>query len=80
MGKIDKEAVKLHIRGLLEAIGENPDREGLRETPDRVARMYEEIFEGIQYTNHDIALMFNKTFEEDLELSKTGHDMVKKRM
>lgn len=76
MSKIDKEAVKLHIRGLLEAIGENPDREGLRETPDRVARMYEEIFEGIQYTNHDIAQMFNKTFEEDLEFSKSGQDMV----
>ena len=76
MSKIDKEAVKLHIRGLLLAIGENPDREGLRETPDRVARMYEEIFEGIQYTNHDIAQMFNKTFEEDLELSDSGQDMV----
>ena len=76
MSKIDKEAVKLHIRGLLEAIGENPDREGLRETPDRVARMYEEIYEGIQYTNHEIAQMFNKTFEEDLELSESGQDMV----
>lgn len=76
MSKIDKEAVKLHIRGLLEAIGENPDREGLRETPERVARMYEEIFEGIQYTNHEIAQMFNKTFEEDLELSGEGQDMV----
>lgn len=76
MSKIDKEAVKLHIRGLLEAIGENPDREGLSETPDRVARMYEEIFEGIQYTNHEIAQMFNKTFEEDLELSESGQDMV----
>ena len=75
MSKIDKEAVKLHIRGLLEAIGENPDREGLRETPDRVARMYEEIYEGIQYTNHEIAQMFNKTFEEDLELSESGQDM-----
>lgn len=76
MSKIDKEAVKLHIRGLLEAIGETPDREGLSETPDRVARMYEEIFEGIQYTNHEIAQMFNKTFEEDLELSESGQDMV----
>ena len=38
---IDKEAVKEHIRGLLVALGENPDREGLKDTPDRVARMYE---------------------------------------
>ncbi len=62
---IDKNAVKEHIRGLLTAIGEDPEREGLVETPDRVARMFEEIFEGIGYSNHEIAQMFNKTFEED---------------
>ncbi len=60
---VDKEKVQEHIRGLLIAIGEDPDREGLRETPERVARMYEEIFEGIGYTNDEIAEMFNKTFE-----------------
>lgn len=74
--KIDTEAVKLHIRGLLEAIGEDPDREGLKETPERVARMYEEIFEGTLYTNHEIAQMFNKTFEDDLYLSSASQDMV----
>lgn len=60
---VDQEKVKEHIRGILEAIGEDPDREGLRETPDRVARMYSEIFEGIGYTNDEIANMFNKTFD-----------------
>ena len=74
--KIDTEAVKLHIRGLLEAIGEDPDREGLKETPERVARMYEEIFEGTLYTNHEIAQMFNKTFEDDSYLSSASQDMV----
>ena len=59
---VDQEKVREHIRGILEAIGEDPDREGLRETPDRIARMYSEIFEGIQYTNDEIANMFNKTF------------------
>ena len=44
---IDKEAIEAHIRGILTAIGEDPDREGLRETPERVARMYEEVFAGI---------------------------------
>ena len=67
---IDREAVKMHIRGLLEALGDDPDREGLRETPDRVARMYEEVFEGMNYTNHEIAQMFDKTFEEDLTFSR----------
>ncbi|MDY5577664.1 MAG: GTP cyclohydrolase I FolE [Lachnospiraceae bacterium] len=73
---IDKEAVKEHIRGLLIALGENPDREGLKDTPDRVARMYEEVFEGIGYTNHEIAQMFNKTFEEELEFDNCCQDVV----
>ena len=60
---MDKEKIKYHIRGLLEALGENPDRPGLRETPQRGANMYEEVFEGIQYSNHDIAEMFGKTFD-----------------
>ena len=38
---IDTEAIKVHVRGILEALGDDPDREGLKETPDRVARMYE---------------------------------------
>ena len=63
---IDKDAVRKHIRGLLIALGDDPDREGLKDTPDRVARMYEEVFEGMNYTNHEIAQMFDKTFEEDL--------------
>ena len=60
---MDKKAVEYHVRGLLEAIGEDPEREGLRETPERVARMFEEVFEGISYTNHEIAEKFGKTFE-----------------
>ena len=52
---IDTEAIKVHVRGILEALGDDPDREGLKETPDRVARMYEEVFEGMNYTNHEIA-------------------------
>ena len=60
---IDKDAVREHIRGLLIALGDDPDREGLKDTPDRVARMYEEVFEGMNYTNHEIAQKFDKTFE-----------------
>lgn len=61
---IDKEAIAYHIRGILEALGDDPDREGLRETPQRVANMYEEVFQGMNYTNAEIAAMFDKTFEE----------------
>lgn len=60
---IDTEAIKEHIRGILVALGDDPEREGLKETPDRVARMYTEVFEGMNYTNEEIAKMFSKTFE-----------------
>ena len=60
---MDKKAIEYHVRGLLEAIGEDPDREGLRETPERVARMLQEVLEGTAYTNHDIAKMFGKVFD-----------------
>lgn len=73
---IDKEAIREHIRGILIALGDDPDREGLRETPDRVARMYEEVFEGMNYTNHEIAEMFNKSFEDDLAVGPDRKDIV----
>lgn len=43
---IDKNKAKEAVRLLLEAIGEDPEREGLKETPDRISRMLEEIFAG----------------------------------
>ena len=72
---IDKEAIKEHIRGILVALGDDPNREGLKETPDRVAKMYEEVFEGMNYSNHETAQMFSKTFEDDLSV-KDHKDMV----
>ena len=59
---IDKDAIREHIRGILIALGDDPDREGLKDTPDRVARMYEEVFEGMNYTNDEIAEMFDRSF------------------
>jgi GTP cyclohydrolase I len=44
---VDHERIRKAVREILAAIGENPDREGLLETPDRVARMYAEIFSGL---------------------------------
>lgn len=43
----DHEKIKQGVRMILEGVGEDPNREGLVETPDRVARMYEEIFSGL---------------------------------
>lgn len=72
--EFDYEAIKGHIRGILEALGEDPDREGLRETPDRVARMYGEVFKGLRYSNAEIAEMFNKSFEDGF--SRHSDDIV----
>ncbi|MCI6710382.1 MAG: GTP cyclohydrolase I FolE [Anaerovoracaceae bacterium] len=74
--QIDRNAIREHIRGILVALGDDPDREGLKETPDRVARMYEEVFEGMNYTNDEIAEMFDKTFEDELEFSEQSQDLV----
>ena len=73
---IDKEAIREHIRGILIALGDDPDREGLKQTPDRVARMYEEVFEGMNYSNHEIAEMFNKSFQDDLSVEPDRKDIV----
>lgn len=45
---IDQEKIKEGVRLLLEGIGEDPSREGLIETPDRIARMYTELFSGME--------------------------------
>lgn len=72
---IDTKAIAEHVRGILLAIGEDPDREGLVDTPVRVARMYKEIFAGNCFSNEEIAEMFNKTFEEG-ELDQDSSSIV----
>ena len=64
---IDSQKIAYHIREIIIALGDNPDREGLKETPQRVAKMYQEVFDGMNYTNEEIAKMFDKTFEEEVD-------------
>ena len=64
MKSIDKEKIEELTREFLVALGDDPDREGLKKTPNRVARMCEEIFEGMIHTNQEIASMFDTCFEE----------------
>lgn len=66
---IDLKKIEECIYQIIEALGEDPNREGLKETPKRVAKMYEEVFAGIKYTNQEIAEMFNKTFADDLDFA-----------
>jgi GTP cyclohydrolase I len=68
--QIDKEKIRKAIRDILEAIGEDPDREGLLETPDRVANMYEEIFEGIHKDPMDDIKIFHENSHEEMILVK----------
>ncbi len=63
--EFDHKKIEQAVRLIIEALGDNPEREGLIGTPDRVARMYDEIFEGMRYTNDEIAQMFNKCFEQE---------------
>ena len=61
---LNKEAIEKNVREFLALVDPNPDRPGLIETPHRVAKMYDEIYEGMRYTNDEIAEMFNKCFDE----------------
>lgn len=59
--KVDLERIRKAVREILFAVGENPDREGLQETPDRVARMYAEVFGGLHI---DPAIYLEKHFTQ----------------
>lgn len=54
LGPFDRERAERAVRELLIAVGEDPDREGLLDTPARVARAYEEIFGGMRLTAEDV--------------------------
>lgn len=59
---MDQQKIKEGVRLLLEGIGEDIGREGLRETPDRIARMYQEIFAGM---GEDAAVPLSRVFTVD---------------
>lgn len=62
---IDKEKIRRAVRAILEAIGEDPDREGLRDTPRRVAEMYEEVCAGLHRDPaDDLEVYFTEDHEE----------------
>ncbi len=61
---IDQEKIKEGVRLLLEGMGEDVNREGLKETPDRIARMYQEIFGGM---DEDAGVHLSKVFAADTD-------------
>ncbi|TML65006.1 MAG: GTP cyclohydrolase I FolE [Actinobacteria bacterium] len=65
MDPIDKGRIEKAVREILEAIGEDAEREGLRRTPERVANMYEEIFCGLHDSpDHHLAVTFEAGHDE----------------
>jgi len=61
---IDTNKIEEAIKMLITALGDDLNRPGLLETPKRAAKMYTEMFEGMNYTNDEIANMFCKCFED----------------
>ena len=64
LSNVDTDSIKVAVRQLLKAVGEDPDREGLLETPRRVAKMYEEMFSGLFL---DPGRHLDVTFEESYD-------------
>src|SRR6476646_10102901 len=62
---VDLDRIRRAVREILAAVGEDPDREGLRDTPDRVARMYAEVFQGLhQDPRAHLTRAFTQKYDE----------------
>jgi GTP cyclohydrolase IA len=65
MKEVDFDKLKEAVRMILEAVGEDPDREGLLDTPKRVAKMYAEVFSGLgKNPEEELSAIFNEMHEE----------------
>jgi GTP cyclohydrolase I len=74
-GGIDQERIRAAVREILLAIGEDPDREGLRDTPERVARMYTEMFAGLHQVPHElIKKAFTQKYDEMVLVKDIGFE------
>ena len=67
---MDKERIQNAVREILIAVGEDPDREGLLETPKRVANMYEEIFAGLTEDPKQHIKLFNEQSNDEMVIVK----------
>jgi len=66
IGPVDLHRIERAVREILEAVGEDPDREGLLETPARVARMYAEIFGGLHVDVRDTIKVFHEQDHDEM--------------
>ncbi len=72
---VDLDRIRRAVREILAAIGEDPDREGLAETPDRVARMYAEVFQGLhQDPRVHLQKVFTQKYDEMVMVKDIGFE------
>ncbi|MDP9070649.1 MAG: GTP cyclohydrolase I FolE [Actinomycetota bacterium] len=65
MSEVDRGRIEKAVRELLEALGEDPDRDGLQRTPERVAAMYAELFAGLhEDPDHILDVTFDASHDE----------------
>ena len=67
---MDENRIEKAIREIIEAIGENPDREGLKRTPKRVAKMYSEVFKGINKKPEKVIRVYNTPHYDEIIILK----------
>jgi len=67
---MDRKKIEKGVKLILEGIGEDPDRPGLKETPDRVGRLYEEIFAGLSTPTEEILKPIEGESHDELVLLK----------
>ena len=67
---IDKQRIERAVTEILLALGEDPTRAGLIETPQRVAKMYAEVFSGLEQTPTEVLKYFDEDFKEELIIVK----------
>jgi len=67
---MDKKRIEKAIKEIIEAIGDNPDREGLRRTPERVAKMYSELFKGINKNPEKVIRVYNTPHYDEIIILK----------
>jgi GTP cyclohydrolase I len=74
---VDQERIRAAVREILLAVGEDPEREGLRETPERVARMYAEMFSGLRKDPREpLHKTFTQKYDEMVLVKDIGFESV----
>jgi GTP cyclohydrolase I len=74
---VDQERIRAAVREILLAVGEDPNREGLRDTPERVARMYSELFAGMRQDPRELlAKTFTQKYDEMVIVRDIGFESI----